>query len=213
MRPQFSCIKVCGMRDSDNIRKIEALGIDMMGFIFWQPSRRYVSSLPDYLPGCARTGVFVNASTEYIRQQVHTYGLSFVQLHGQESPAFCRELQNTLRQSGKASVGLIKAFSLSSPEDLSTVRHYEDLCPMLLFDTKTPLPGGSGQQFDWQILQQYQGNTPFLLSGGIGPEDTGRLQAFSHPLCQGIDLNSRFEQTPGRKDVTLLKNFLKQLHA
>ncbi len=213
MKKPFSCIKVCGMRQSDNIRQVEALGIDMMGLIFWEPSARYVSQKPDYLPACARTGVFVNASPEYILSTVRTYGLSYVQLHGQESPEFCHHLRQNLNQSGLASVQLIKAFSISTPEDLAPVQKYENLCHFLLFDTKTPLPGGSGKQFDWQILQYYSGTLPFLLSGGIGPNDAHRLQEFHHPLCVGIDLNSRFEISPGLKDATLLKNFLTQLNS
>lgn len=213
MKKPFSCIKVCGMRQSDNIRQVEALGIDMMGFIFWEPSTRYVAQKPDYLPACARTGVFVNASPEYILSTVRTYGLSYVQLHGQESPEFCHHLRQNLNQSGLASVQLIKAFSISTPEDLAPVQKYENLCHFLLFDTKTPLPGGSGKQFEWQILQHYSGTLPFLLSGGIGPNDTHRLQEFHHPLYVGIDLNSRFEISPGLKDATLLKNFLTQLNS
>lgn len=213
MKKPFSCIKVCGMRQSDNIRQVEALGIDMMGFIFWEPSTRYVAQKPDYLPACARTGVFVNASPEYILSMVRTYGLSYVQLHGQESPEFCHHLRQNLNQSGLASVQLIKAFSISTPEDLAPVQKYETLCRFLLFDTKTPLPGGSGKQFEWQILQHYSGTLPFLLSGGIGPNDAHRLQEFYHPLCVGIDLNSRFEISPGLKDATLLKNFLTQLNS
>ena len=201
------------MRQSDTIRHVEALGLDMMGFIFWEPSARYVSQMPDYLPACARTGVFVNASPEYILSTVRTYGLSYVQLHGQESPEFCHHLRQNLNQSGLASVQLIKAFSISTPEDLAPVQKYENLCHFLLFDTKTPLPGGSGKQFEWQILQHYSGTLPFLLSGGIGPNDTHRLQEFHHPLCVGIDLNSRFEISPGLKDATLLKNFLTQLNS
>lgn len=213
MKKPFSCIKVCGMRQSDNIRQVEALGIDMMGFIFWEPSTRYVAQKPDYLPACARTGVFVNATPEYILSTVRAYGLSYVQLHGPESPEFCHHLRQNLNQSGLASVQLIKAFSISTPEDLAPVQKYENLCHFLLFDTKTPLPGGSGKQFEWQILQHYSGTLPFLLSGGIGPNDTHRLQEFHHPLCVGIDLNSRFEISPGLKDATLLKNFLTQLNS
>ena len=213
MKKPFSCIKVCGMRQSDNIRQVEALGIDMMGFIFWEPSARYVAQKPDYLPACARTGVFVNATPEYILSTVRTYGLSYVQFHGQESPEFCHHLRQNLNQSGLASVQPIKAFSISVPGDLASVRQYETPCRFLLFDTKTPLPGGSGKQFDWQIMQYYSGTLPFLLSGGIGPNDAHRLQEFHHPLCVGIDLNSRFEISPGLKDATLLKNFLTQLNS
>lgn len=211
-KPSFPIIKVCGMRESQNIRQAEHLDINIMGFIFWEPSQRYVAQTPDYLPSCDRAGVFVNAPQEYILEKVHTFGLTYIQLHGNETPEFCRNLQQVLRQSRLSSVSLIKAFNIAQAKDLEATVPYSAFCPLFLFDTKTLLPGGSGQQFDWQILDNYQGPTPFLLSGGIGPEDAERLQHFRHPYCKGIDLNSRFEQKPAFKDIPLLKEFLEKLN-
>ena len=165
-------IKVCGMREAENIREVEALGIDLMGFIFWEKSSRYISKRPAYLPTkCKRVGVFA-------------------QLQG---------------------LHLIKAISVSSRNDIATYKTYEGLVEYFLFDTKCPSVGGSGQQFDWSVLSAYDGSTPFLLSGGIGPDDAERIKSFHHPQCIGIDLNSRFELAPGLKDVIKLQAFIKEL--
>lgn len=212
-RPSIPLIKVCGMRDARNIREVEHLGIDIMGFIFWEPSRRFVARKPEYLPSCARAGVFVDAPQDYILEKAREFGLTYIQLHGSETPGFCSSLKQALQQNGLPAVSLIKAFNIAQKEDLAATAEYADSCALFIFDTKTPLPGGSGKQFDWQILDSYQGSTPFLLSGGIGPEDYDRLKQFHHPLCRGIDLNSRFEVEPALKDVAQLEYFLKKYNA
>lgn len=202
--------KVCGMRDPDNIRAVEQLGIDWMGFIFWPGSSRYVSEPPAYLPTQAqRVGVFVDATLEDIRAHVRDYGLQLVQLHGHESPAFCRSLRSVCGDT----IATIKAFSIATAADLEATQAYEGTVDYFLFDTRSPLPGGSGQQFDWSILDAYDGTTPFLLSGGIGPDDLDRLRAFHHPRLLGFDLNSRFESAPALKDLSLLTPFLKALNS
>ena len=273
-------IKVCGMRDADNIRAVEALGADWMGFIFWPGSKRYVAEPPTYLPLKAkRVGVFVDATIDDILQHVAGYRLDAIQLHGNESPDFLRALSTALHaphdscscpvcsgrtalashhashQAGDshhalhvvggspADICLIKAFSIATPSDLAATEAYASLADYFLFDTKAApvpdaftsgspmakaapvpdgspsgslvakvaapsLPGGTGCQFDWSILDKYDGSTPFLLSGGIGPNDAQRLREFHHPLLAGIDLNSRFEQSPALKDITKLKTFL-----
>ena len=195
--------KVCGMRNAENIREVSALGIDLMGFIFWPKSSRYVSEPPSYLPtDCKRVGVFVDASLEDIRQHIHDYQLDIVQLHGHESPEFAKALKPAI---------IIKAFNIATAEDLKQTKPYEGIVDYFLFDTKAQLPGGSGEQFDWSVLSQYEGTTPFLLSGGIGPDDAERIKAFHHERCIGIDLNSRFELAPALKDVHQLKEFLKKV--
>lgn len=215
-------VKVCGMREADNIREVErlqvgdgtsemALGIDLMGFIFWPKSKRYVAEPPSYLPShVKKVGVFVDASLEDIRQHIQDYQLDFVQLHGHESPAFAQALKPTM---------IIKAFNIATAEDFLQTKPYEGIADYFLFDTKAQLPGGTGLQFDWSILSHYDGTTPFILSGGIGPDDADRLKAFltsqSTPLtskCIGIDLNSRFELAPALKDVNRLKDFLNALN-
>ncbi|MBR4789246.1 MAG: phosphoribosylanthranilate isomerase [Bacteroidales bacterium] len=199
-------IKVCGMRDADNIRAVEALGIDLMGFIFWPNSSRYVGAKPSYLPEtCQRVGVFVDASVQDILAAVQDFRLDIVQLHGHETPEMVAALKE------KAAVRVVKAMAVNGPEDLAQTAAYEDVCDAFLFDTKGRLPGGNGQQFDWNVLRFYTGRLPFLLSGGIGPEDAQRVRAFDVPGCIGIDLNSRFEKAPGLKDVEALRTFIETI--
>lgn len=198
-------VKVCGMREADNIRAVEQTGIDWMGFIFFPHSARYVETPPAYLPNtCQRIGVFVNETTEQILHHAHTFGLHGVQLHGQETPEQCRQLEAN---------GLIvtKVFSIATEKDLSITYIYADACSYFLFDTVCPQYGGSGKMFAWELLSLYKGETPFLLSGGIGPECLNALCQFSHPQWAGIDLNSRFEVSPARKNVSLLHTFIQQI--
>ena len=200
-------IKVCGMREPENIRAVEALGIDLMGFIFWPPSSRYVGEKPSYLPeNCRRVGVFVDAAPEDILAAVRDFRLDVLQLHGHETPEAVAALKERL-----PAVRLVKSLAVKGPEDLEQAAAYEDVCDAFLFDTKGKLPGGNGRQFDWNVLRQYKGRLPFLLSGGIGPGDEARIRAFDVPGCLGIDLNSRFETAPGLKDVDALKTFIETI--
>jgi phosphoribosylanthranilate isomerase len=198
-------VKVCGMREAENIRAVEALGVDWMGFIFWEHSSRCVSQRPAYLPTRAkRVGVFVDAPLDVVCQHVEAFGLDVVQLHGSESPAYLHDLRKALA----GAVLIVKAFSIATRDDLLQTSLYEGLADYFLFDTKAQLVGGNGRKFDWSVLAHYDGSTPFLLSGGIGPDDASHLSAFSHPRLAGIDLNSRFEAAPALKNVELLKQFL-----
>ena len=209
-------IKVCGMRDAENIREVErlrvgdgtsgmALGIDMMGFIFYPKSPRYVSARPAYLPQkCKRVGVFVDTTIEDVRQHIVDYSLDIIQLHGHESPDFIRQFRLLCGDS----IAIIKAFNIATATDLGATAPYAGLVDYFLFDTKGPSGGGNGEKFDWSILKAYNGDTPFLLSGGIGPDDAERIKSFRHHKCIGIDLNSRFEIEPGIKDIVKLKTFL-----
>ena len=202
-------IKVCGMREPENIRAVETLGIDLMGFIFWPPSSRYVSEVPSYLPrNCRRAGVFVDAALEDILAAEKAFHLDVVQLHGHETPEAVMALKERL-----PAVHIVKSLAVMGPEDLAQTAAYEDVCDAFLFDTKGKLPGGNGRQFDWDVLRHYQGRLPFLLSGGIGPGDEPRIRAFDVPGCLGIDLNSRFETAPGRKDVDALKSFIETIRS
>ena len=206
MRP---IIKVCGMRDADNIREVEALGIDLMGFIFWPKSSRYVSERPAYLPTkCRRVGVFVDEDIDTVKRIADEYALDYIQLHGHESPEYIRALK--FQVSGFR-LQVIKAFNIAAREDLEATAPYEGLADSFLFDTKGKCVGGNGEKFDWSVLSSYRGETPFLLSGGIGPDDAERVKAFRHPKCAGIDLNSRFEVSPALKDINKLKTFLQSL--
>ena len=200
------------MREAENIREVEALGINWLGLIFWPKSSRYVSERPDYLPQhVKRVGVFVDENLDTVRKKADDYALDLIQLHGSESPDYIRTLKapssiNPLTSS------IIKAFNIATAHDLEQTKEYKGIVDYFLFDTKGPSVGGNGVQFNWDVLKDYHGKTPFLLSGGIGPEDVQRIQAFHHPQCIGIDLNSRFELSPGLKDITVLRKFLNELN-
>lgn len=195
--------KVCGMRDAQNIRDVEALGIDWIGMIFWPRSKRYVAEVPSYLPEhLKKVGVFVDSTLDDILQHISDYQLDIIQLHGQESPDFAKALKPHT---------IIKAFNIEKADDLLQTEKYKGIADYFLFDTKGKMAGGNGQKFDWSVLTAYQGKTPFLLSGGIGPEDAESVRSFHHPRCIGIDLNSRFESEPGFKDINQLKTFINKL--
>ena len=193
-------VKVCGMRDAQNIRDVENLGVDWIGMIFWPQSKRFVTEVPSYLPKHQkRVGVFVDAPLEDIRQHISDYQLNIIQLHGQESPDYVKALKPHTT---------IKAFNIAKADDLVQTEQYEGIADYFLFDTKGQMVGGNGQKFDWSVLTAYHGKTPFLLSGGIGLDDAESINSFHHPNCIGIDLNSRFEVSPAFKDIDKLKTFL-----
>ena len=195
------------MRETENIREVEALGVDLMGFIFWPKSKRYVSECPNYLPTrCKRVGVFVDADIQEVKQKVEEYGLDIIQLHGHESP---EQISHLLSLTSHLSI--IKAFNIATTDDLEATKPYEGIVDYFLFDTKAKMVGGNGTKFDWRVLDDYVGKTPFLLSGGIGPDDADSIKAFHHPQCIGIDLNSRFESLPALKDIKQLKAFIKKI--
>ena len=211
MKREALVIKVCGMREAENIREVEALGINWMGLIFWPKSSRYVSEMPDYLPqDVKRVGVFVNEDLDTVKKKADDYALNLIQLHGSESPDYVRALK-TPSSINPLTSSIIKAFNIATADDFEQTKDYEGLVDYFLFDTKGPSVGGNGVQFDWDVLKDYHGKTPFLLSGGIGPDDAERIQAFHHPQCIGIDLNSRFELSPGLKDINKLKTFIQAL--
>lgn len=212
------------MRDAQNIREVSQLGVDMIGMVFYPKSPRYVEMqsshagiIPDYVKediniksakSPARVGVFVDDMVQNIVTRVVNYHLDYVQLHGNEPREMCENLRLTLDPDIRPGIKIIKAINVSDASDIQKYKEYVGAVDLFLFDTKCKTVGGSGRQFDWQVLEQYDGEIPFLLSGGIGPEDASRLHAFHHPKCIGIDLNSRFEIEPGVKDVEKLKGFL-----
>lgn len=210
-------IKVCGMREPENIRQVAETGIDWMGFIFYAQSPRRLGSddseqqLSSFISQLAtgnwqlkKVGVFVNATPEEMMNTAARYRLDYLQLHGNESPDICY----TLHKRGYA---IIKAFSIATEEDLKPVADYEGRADYFLFDTKCSSYGGSGKQFDWSVLSAYKGQTPFLLSGGINPDSVEALRNFSHPKLAGIDLNNGFETSPGMKDAEKLKTFIDKI--
>ena len=197
-------VKVCGMRQPENIRAVEQAGADWIGLICYDRSPRFVSSVPSYLPQHSkRIGVFVNEDYAGITHRAHELSLYYLQLHGKETPELCKKLH-------EEGFRLIKAFALRKASDLECTYAYAPYCDYFLFDTPCHGYGGSGQSFDWSILGNYKGDTPFLLSGGIRPESLPALSGFHHPRWAGIDLNSGFETAPAQKDAKQLASFIEQ---
>ena len=230
-------VKVCGMRDGENIRQVTELGVDWIGMIFWEKSPRNVTMVPTHagiipdkgsLPASPSektgkaapkyVGVFVDEMPQNIITRAVNFKLDIIQLHGNESPTLIRNLRATLDPDIRPGIKFIKAISVSSRDDIAAYKDYEDCVDYFLFDTRCKTIGGSGEQFDWTILEAYDGDVPFLLSGGIGPDDAERIKTFFSAgsgsiaaKCIGIDLNSRFETEPGIKDIQKLKTFITAL--
>ncbi|MBL7732719.1 MAG: phosphoribosylanthranilate isomerase [Chitinophagaceae bacterium] len=201
-------IKVCGITELKQLQQLDGLDIDFAGLIFYKDSPRYVG---DKLPkkevkkadfDLKKTGVFVNPEMIDVLDAIDDYGLEVVQLHGDESTEMCEDLGSE--------VEVIKAFRISGDEDIDElVAPYDAVCDYYLFDTgglKESL-GGTGKQFDWNILLKAKIEKPFFLSGGIGVEDASRVKAFKHPDFFGVDVNSRFELSPGVKDMSKVLQF------
>ncbi|MGH1337407.1 MAG: phosphoribosylanthranilate isomerase [Aureispira sp.] len=201
-------IKVCGLRQAENIAALGALPLDLVGFIFYPKSSRFVATKPliQLPPTVKRVGVFVNASIDEIEEKASQFALDYIQLHGDESPAFCQ----CLVERGYV---LLKAFGVGQVFDWKQLSAYEGLCRFFLLDTKGASYGGNGVTFNWDILQDYPSKTPFLLSGGIAPDSVSALKALDIPQLYGIDINSRFEEAPGFKNVDLVHQFIQQLQS
>ncbi|MEJ8802411.1 phosphoribosylanthranilate isomerase [Pontibacter sp. H249] len=196
-------IKVCGMRDPDNIRQVAALQPDYMGFIFYENSKRYAEGyiMPELLEelplSIKKTGVFVNAGTENIQAIIEKYKLDAVQLHGRETPKQCAEMQ-------EFGVEVIKVFSVDDKFVFENTLLYESCADYFLFDTRGNEYGGNGFPFDWELLSGYLSPKPYFLSGGLNLDNIKHLEKV-RPKPYAIDVNSGFEQEPGLKKVEDLK--------
>lgn len=202
-------LKVCGMREEANIHSLAELKPDYIGLILYPGSRRYVSDLnPRFLSDLSadiiRTGVFVDEQPAIVLQKVKQYGLKAIQLHGSETKEYCQSLKEAIRKKFEG-IELIKAFGIDESFDFAMLDLYNDEVDYFLFDTKTPTHGGSGLKFNWKILEKYHLNKPYFLSGGIGLEDLNELTAIKDHRLYAVDLNSKFETTPGLKDIGQIK--------
>ncbi len=205
-------IKVCGMRDPENISELVDIRPDYVGFILYPHSKRFVGTLdPEALskiPGSVKkTGVFVDEAMDVIADEVIKYNLDAVQLHGDESPDFCMSLKKFLHNmQTEKDVEIIKAFGITKEFDFGTLTGYEDFVEFYLFDTSTVGHGGSGLTFDWAILNDYKGKKPYFLSGGLSPDNLHAISEIKDVRLHGVDLNSKFEVEPGLKDISKLKS-------
>ena len=200
-------IKVCGMGSPENILEVAALQPDYLGFIFFERSPRdFKGGIPEIPVNIIKTGVFVNASFEFVQEKIKQYDFKAVQLHGKESPEYCKKIK-------ELDVEIFKVFSIRNEFDFDVLIPFEGVVDYFLFDTKGEQPGGNGFVFDWSVLKNYNSEIPFILSGGIGLEEVGAVKEIMKtdlPI-HALDLNSKFEIKPALKDVERLKKFLKEI--
>jgi phosphoribosylanthranilate isomerase len=216
-------LKICGMKQPQNIADISALNPDYLGFIFYEKSKRYVGedfvvgqghalTLPK---GIKKVGVFVNASLEYVLAKVEKYGLDLVQLHGEESPEYCRDFRWAIGGKGSAvcptKTKIIKVFSIGETFDFQQLEPYKSHCDYFLFDTKGKEKGGNGFAFNWNVLKNYDNEKPFFLSGGLSLENIEKVNELSDLNIVAIDVNSGFEIEAGLKDVEKIKKLIEIL--
>lgn len=205
-------IKVCGMKYLANIKALAELEPDFMGFIFYPPSQRFIgveferNDVANLQPDIQRTAVFVNAHLHEVIEFSNLYGMKTIQLHGQESPEFCGELK-------AKGFKVIKAFGVEESFDFNTLNAFVEQVDFFLFDTKTSTHGGSGLTFDWRVLQKYNIEKPFLLSGGLGPDNLAEVLKIKHKNFYGVDLNSKFEIEPALKDIEKLEKAFELIRA
>lgn len=195
------------MRDPENISGVVEALPDYLGFIFYPKSKRFVGFEPStevmaIIPDLVKkVGVFVDETLEKVLETVRIWDLHVAQLHGNETPEYCRKIQDS-------GITVFKAFSVDELFNFEMLDAYSKVCNYFLFDTKGQIPGGTGQKFNWKLLQNYKGDVPFFLSGGIGPIDMEAIRHFGHPRWRGIDINSGFEISPALKDVEKVKYFI-----
>ena len=200
-------IKVCGMKYADNIQQLAALSPDFMGFIFYAKSPRYVADrlAPEVLEKLPNTikkvGIFVNETTNKMKEIARLYSLDYVQLHGDEGVEQCRELQ-------AEGFKIIKAFQMEEAFDFKILEAYKPHCELFLFDTKTKNYGGSGRTFDWSVLEKYDNEKPFLLSGGISEENIAAIGKLDKYNIHAIDINSGVEMELGLKDIEKVRRIM-----
>lgn len=198
-------IKTCGIRENEDLISVSSMGIDYAGFCFVPTSPRDASATLDAgltellsrsVPGMKKTGVFVDADPDEIFDKIERFHLGAVQLHGNETPDLCEAFIE------KAEV--IKSFPVDDEFDFEKTAFYEGKCTLFLFNAA----GENGHSFDWSLLNNYNGATPFLLSGGIGPASALSLLEFMHPQFAGIDISHKFEIYPGKKNIPSLSSFV-----
>ncbi len=198
-------LKICGLRD--NINEVAALGPNYIGLIFYPKSPRFVGEnfeLPEIDRSIKKVGVFVNEALESVEEKANKYQLDFVQLHGDESPEYCR----LIKEKGLKSM---KAFQVDEGFDFEILKAYEAYVEYFLFDTKSKGYGGSGHSFDWSVLQKYSMEKQYFLSGGLSLENIKGMKGLDVSKIHALDVNSKFEVKPGLKDVEKLARLKSQI--
>ena len=200
-------LKVCGMREVTNIKSVLNLKPDLMGFIFYPKSERFVGALSlegiDF-QSTQKVGVFVNEPLDSVAERVETFGLDYVQLHGNESPSYLKNVKYL-------GVKVIKVFRIKDQLPIDKMLAFDQQVDYFLYDTLSHEYGGSGKRFKWDILNDSPSSKPFWLSGGLSIESLKMLNTINHRGLTGIDVNSKFEDYPGMKNIELLKRLKKSL--
>ncbi len=198
-------IKICGMKFSDNIQEVAALQPDFLGFIFYKKSLRYFDgSIPNISKSIQKVGIFVDENPENVLEIAKKHHLNYLQLHGTETPEYCKKLQENYK--------IIKAFAIDSTFNFNILKEYEIICDYFLFDTKGTNHGGNGKLFDWSILEKYTSQKPYFLSGGISINEVEAIQNLkTKPFA--IDINSKFEIEPALKNKDSISKFIKKLNS
>jgi phosphoribosylanthranilate isomerase len=201
-------IKVCGLTTENQIKRLDQISqIDFLGFIFYSKSKRFFNQLPILTKNSKRVGVFVNEEIDKIIDIASFHQLDYIQLHGDEDVIYCRKMMNQIMMTNQQ-LSIIKAYGVDDNFDFKQLTEFESLVDYFLFDTKTENYGGSGKAFNWEIINHYQGNIPFLLSGGIKIEMSDEIKNIDHKRFIGIDINSGFEFNPGDKNVDKIDEFV-----
>ncbi len=225
-------LKICGMKYQDNITQVANLQPNYLGFIFYKQSKRYFDgNIPELPKAIKKVGVFVDAEIDYILSKVKTHKLNAIQLHGNESADYCKDLTQAchsaldaestkknetlnlpkLSEQHKNPIEIIKVFSIKNEFNFDVLKPYEAVCNYFLFDTKGQLPGGNGYTFNWEVLSNYPSQKPYFLSGGIGLNETEDIKSFlrspKSKYCYALDVNSKFEIEAGLKNLEKLATF------
>ena len=201
--------KVCGITSIEAANAIANAGASYIGFIFYPSSKRYALSslsleeIAAFKPANAKkVGVFVNESVENVLDTARKAGLDMIQLHGDEDASYCATIQ--------AAFPVIKVFRVS--KNVPDFALFEKVASYYLFDTDSVLYGGTGQHFNWELIKKTRFNKPFFLSGGIGINDVQGIQVLKAATAGkdlvALDLNSKFEISPGIKNIELIKTFI-----
>jgi phosphoribosylanthranilate isomerase len=204
-------LKVCGMKYPENLQTLASMDIDYLGFIFYKPSKRYCAETltPEFVTSlktkAKKVGVFVNESIDELIRIANDYQLDCIQLHGEESLEYCIQLKTLNKK-------IIKVFSVQDTLPMDSIKQFESYVDYFLFDTKTPLYGGSGVSFDWNLLKNYSSKTPFFLSGGIDEHfNITDIHMLLNLPIYALDINSKFETSPGLKDIEKVRKFIQDL--
>lgn len=203
-------VKVCGLNDSKNIGQLKGLGLDFMGFIFYERSKRSIYhgdfslELVNSLSGVKKVGVFVDSPLDVIFEAAKHYQLDYIQLHGAESPEYCLNVK-------AKGLKVIKAISISNELPTEYLKTYEACIDLFLLDTSGKDKGGNGIKFNWEILEDYRLEIPFMLAGGISLDDAVEIKGLNIKELYGVDLNSKFELEPGLKDINKVKQFIEEI--